>query len=405
MNLARNGIQISKDNFLVNGILYSIFYTAYFVFSFFVPLHVIPFIDNRLMVQTAFNFIIVVTLLSSSFLIHKMNSLRVVCVTSAATSVFTVLLLGVSNDTTQLFILALIAIFFGIGQVAAFKYFWESTATVERGRIAGFIGFGSLLFYLVVITAIAPVLDYTGTVLLGLVLSLGMVAVSSLKLRKAHLQAKKLEKGNYFEKRTFLLYLVPWILFSLINASLAKNISFHVSQQFPSLYVTLTILQVVAAIIGTLVAGLIADFFGRRLAVALSLTSYGLSSALAGIASQPEIFYFVYVGNGLSWGMLLTLYGFAIWGDLSNKENCAKIYSIGLAVFYATQGVGLLPLNQIFMIPLVVSSLASCVLIFLSNVPIALAPELQPSDFREKILLKMHLKAVKKIEEKSQGHG
>jgi hypothetical protein len=43
-------------------------------------------------------------------------------------------------------------------------------------------------------------------------------------------------------------------------------------------------------------------------------------------------------------------------------------------------------------------------LIFLSNIPISLAPELLPSDFRERIKLKLHMSAVKKIKRsRSQG--
>jgi hypothetical protein len=112
----------------------------------------------------------------------------------------------------------------------------------------------------------------------------------------------------------------------------------------------------------------------------------------------------VYVANGLSWGILVVMYIFVIWGDLANKENCSKMYSIGFLTFYATQGIGLLPLKQISEIPLVVSSLVGCLLIFLSNIPIFVAPELLPSDFRERMKLKLHMDAVKKIKQsRNQG--
>jgi hypothetical protein len=61
-------------------------------------------------------------------------------------------------------------------------------------------------------------------------------------------------------------------------------------------------------------------------------------------------------------------------------------------------------LGQILQIPLVISSLGSCLLIFLSNIPIFLAPELLPSDFREKMRLKLHMSAVKKMKQ-SQNQG
>jgi MFS family permease len=276
----------------------------------------------------------------------------------------------------------------------------------ERGRIAGLIGFVSLPFYFIVGVGVAETLDFPGIVMLSTVLSLGLLSVILLRPEKAVLTAKKDERGNHSEKKTVLLYSIPWVLFSLNNATLAKNISLNISQQVPpSFYFFLTILQVIGVIFGALSGGVIADFFGRKLSLAFSLTLYGISSALAGVVSINEILSFVYVANGLSWGILLTLYTFVVWGDLANKENCAKMYSIGLITFYLATSVGLLPMNQISQIPLAVSSLASCLLIFLSNIPIVLAPELLPSDFREKIKLKLHMNAIRKIRKQSQNQG
>jgi uncharacterized membrane protein YeiH len=292
-----------------------------------------------------------------------------------------------------------VGIFFSIGQLAFFTYFWNLTVPEERGRIAGLIGFVSFPFYFIVAPIIVETLDFPGIVMLSIVLSLGLLSVILLRPEKAVLTAKKDERENHSEKRTVLLYSIPWILFSLINATLAKNISLNISQQVPSsFYFFLTILQVIGVIFGAIFGGIIADFFGRRLSLAFSLTLYGISSALAGLTKINEILSFVYVANGLSWGILLTLYTFVVWGDLANKENCAKMYSIGLITLYLTIGVGLLP-TQIAQIPLVVSSLLSCLLIFLSNVPLILAPELLPSDLRERIKLKLHMRAVRKIKQ------
>jgi MFS family permease len=240
--------------------------------------------------------------------------------------------------------------------------------------------------------------------MLSVILSLGTLVAILLRPEKAVLTAKKDERGNHSEKRTVLLYSIPWILFSLINATLAKNISLNILQQVPSsFYLFLTILQAIGVIFGAICGGIIADFFGRRLSLAFSLTLYGISSALAGLTKINEILSFVYVANGLSWGILLILYSLVVWGDLANKENCAKMYSIGLIILYSTIGVGfLIPISQI---PLVVSSLVSCLLIFLSNVPLILAPELLPSDFRERIKLKLHMDTVRKIKKQSQNQG
>ena len=275
----------------------------------------------------------------------------------------------------------------------------------ERGRIAGLIGFVVLPLYLIVETAVAETLDFPRAVMLGIILSLGALVVVVLRPNKAMLTAKKDERGNHYEKRTAILYAIPWIIFSLNNMTLARSISLNILQQVSSsFYVFLTVLQVIGTIFGALCGGMIADFFGRRLSLAFSLTLYGISSALAGLFMNEAVLSFVYIANGLSWGILLTLYTFVIWGDLANKKNCARMYSIGLVIYYSTMGIGLLP-TQVFQIPLVISALASCLLIFLSNVPIVLAPELLSSDFREKMGLKLHMNAIRKINKKLQNQG
>jgi MFS family permease len=399
------GFLLTKRGFLVNLIFSFIFFTLYYVVSLYILPHVVFLsAENLLIVQASFHFTIAIALLLTSFFIHKFNKLRVIYACSIVTSIVTVLLFFVSNDIFRLIFIFVVGIFFSIGQLAFFTYFWNLTVSEERGRIGGLIGFVSFPFYFIVGVVIAETLDFPGTVMLSVILSLGTLVAILLSPEKAVLTAKKDERGNHSEKRTVLLYSIPWILFSLINATLAKNISLNILQQVPSsFYLLLTILQAIGVIFGAICGGIIADFFGRRLSLAFSLTLYGISSALAGLTKINEILSFVYVANGLSWGILLILYSLVVWGDLANKENCAKMYSIGLIILYSTIGVGfLIPISQI---PLVVSSLVSCLLIFLSNVPLILAPELLPSDFRERIKLKLHMDTVRKIKKQSQNQG
>lgn len=402
MGVLKDGVLLTKRGFTVSVFFFFIFFTLYYVLSLYVLKYVaIALSYNLLILQVSFNFTLAITLLFTSFLIRRFNKLHVIYACSAVTSIITGLLFSVSNNIFSLVCVFAAGIFFCTGQLAFFSYFWNLTVAEERGRIAGLIGFIALPFYFIVDPFIVESLDFSGVLILSISLSLGPLLVALMKPEKALLITKKDEEGNHPERRTILFYSIPWVMFSLINATLARNMSLDILRQVPSsFYVYLTLLQVTGAFFGTLFGGIIADFFGRRIILASSLTLYGISSALAGLVQNYAAYYFVYVANGLSWGMLLTLYSFVVWGDLSNKDNCAKMYSIGLATFYLTTGVGLL--TQISQISLVVSSLAACLLIFLSNVPIVLAPEILPSDFRERIRLKLHMQALKKIEKQAQ---
>lgn len=316
-----------------------------------------------------------------------------------------VLLFFTSIEVVRLIIIFGTAIFFSVGVLGLFTYFWKITSSEERGRVAGLTGFVFLPFYYFAVQVVAGTLDFHGTLLLSMLVSIGALFVIFLRPEKKVLTATKKVRGSYFEKRTIVFYVVPWILFSLVNAILAKNTSITVVQQVSSSFYLLLIgLQVIGVIFGAIIGGTIADFFGRRFALALSLTLYGTSSALVGLVQNNAMFSLVYVLNGLSWGFLLILYTFVVWGDLATEKNCTKMYAIGLAIYYSAFGFGILS-EQISQIPLVVTALLSCLLIFFSNVPIILAPELLPSDFREKIKLKMHINLLKRIYKKSKNQG
>ena len=255
-----------------------------------------------------------------------------------------------------------------------------------------------IAFYFFVVIVAADTLNFLGTILLSVVISLGTILSAFLLRTKNAESAVKRENRVYSpEKRTIFLYLIPWVIFSLINATLAKNTTLDISQQVSSsFYLVLLVLQLFGVIIGALIGGTIADLVGRRLPLALSLSLYGVSAVLSGLFINIETLAFSYIANGLSWGILFTLYIFVIWGDLANKENCAKVYSIGLVTYYSTEGIGLLTRVSA---PIIVTSLVSCLLIFMLIIPIALAPELLPSDFRRKIRMKRHMNAVKRIKQ------
>ena len=402
------GVRLTKRGFLVTMILHFTFLTWYYVFLLSVLRHAVSsFAETYVMVNASFNFIIAITLLLSSFFIHSFSKLDIIYGCSIATSIVTILLLFPSSIILRLIIIFVAGTFFSLGQLAFFTYFWELTVSEERGRVAGFVGFFSFPIFLILVS-MSETFDFFGAVMLSVILSLATLVIKLLSPRKkAILTTNKDETGYNPEKRTILLYAVPWIVYSLINATLARNMSIHVSQLVPSsyYYMILSISQLVGAVFGALGGGVISDFFGRRLSLVFSLTSYGIGSALVGLVKNYEMFVFVYVVNGLNWGILWVLYGSVVWGDLANKKSCAKSYSIGLIIFYLATGAGSLLTHQISQIPLIVSSLVSCLLIFLSNIPLILAPELLSSDFREKIKLKLYMNVVRKIRKQSQNQG
>jgi sugar phosphate permease len=357
------------------------------------------------MAYITFNLIIVITLLFGSFFIHRFNTLHVIYECSIILTAITPLLF-VSNITLRLVIIFIQGIFFSLGQLASFTYFWSLTASEERGRVVGIVGFFILPLFQI-IGPITQIIGFTGAVVITIFLSLGTLTIRLFEpKKKSSLTRKKDEEGYYHEKKTVLLYTIPWILFLLVNATLARNISSDIFESVPiSLYTFLLILQIIASGFGALVGGIVADFIGRRSAIGTSLTLFGISIVLGGLFPISGVLYFMYIVNGLTWGILWTLYFSVVWGDLGNKENVAKIYSMGLMIFYMVNGISFLFIPQISQISLVTSSFLGCLLVFLSNIPVIIAPELLPSDFRDKIKLRLHINTLKRVRKKTKNHG
>ena len=374
--------------------LFSFFFTLYFIFSSLIPIYIIPPSNDLQIIQAAINFEFAVTLIVNSFFADRINTLGLIRTSSVATIIMSVFLFLAPNDILKIAILFVIGLFFSLSLSSFITHFWKQTVPEERGRISGLIGFVALPFSFVVALLIAPNLVFFETIMLTILVNLGILLIVLFKPEKEVIAAKNRDV-NYSEKRTVLLYSVPWVLFSLVNVTLAKNASVWIAQQASSsFYLFLLGLQFVGVMFGCLLGGTVSDLLGRRLSLAISLTSYGSSAALVALFASNEVFSFVYIVNGLSWGVLFTLYVFVIWGDLANKDNCAKIYSIGLTTYFLSVGIGFLtPIS----VSIVTSSLATCLLVFLLNIPIALAPELLSPYFRERMKIRLHMKAVKNI--------
>jgi hypothetical protein len=305
----------------------------------------------------------------------------------------TLSILWIQLPELRLGLIFLAGIAFGIGQLSSLKVFWSSTQSQSRGMYGGLIALITVIFYFISRVTIAEKGALTESVLFGLIPT--FFAILLLATYRQH-SSVNIQKGNFPEKKTILLYALPWVCFCFINGTFAKAIDLPSAQVVSADLTTLILIQAVFSLIGVSVGGLIADRFGRRLSLALSVTLYGLSMAFSGFIQETAILFLAFSIEGLGWGILLTLYSFVIWGDLANEENCSKMYAIGLSIYCVSVGLGQLS-SALLQIGSTASALIACSIIFLSNLPIILAPELLSSDALRRRRMNSYLKKVKKI--------
>ena len=283
--------------------------------------------------------------------------------------------------------------------------FGDLTLPEERGRVGGLIGLFVFLLFFIVNYSIAPNLEFYGSILLCFSLSfLPFIALLFKNFRIGMIPIKK-QPETYYERRVFFLYFIPWIIFSLINATLATTTSNIIAGGVSdSLRFTLLSLQVIGVLIGVLLGGFVADILGRRFSLVFGLTFFGFSTALVGLFQTEIVYLIVYGASGLTWGILFVLYIFVVWGDLSNQDNRIKIYSFGLISYFLSLGVGSFVGSFVDVsMEIIQSAFLSVLIIFILNIPIIFAPELLPSYILERNRMRRHMGTVKKLQKKNQG--
>ena len=396
MSILSTGVRLGKREFGILSVLHLAFLTWYYRFSVYILVSIVSpeeFPTHNL----GFNLVTVLGLTLSAFLVRKMNATYTLYSWSMLTSFGTVLIFLAPNSIWGLALYYMLGGLFGVTQLVFYRYFWSLTSVEERGRVGGLLGLISLAVFPFA-TALSEGLDFSGTAALCIVSNLGVLAIKVLSPKGMQMSMPRGDdKQPNPEKRTILLYLVPWVIYSLVNATFQNAVSFQTLLGLSlSAKMSLFLLQLIGACFGAAIGGTIADFFGRKVALALGLTLYGFSTALSGTVRMYEIVLFAHLVNGLNWGIFLTIYQLVIWGDLANVNNYAGLYSLGLAVFYLCTGIGQACEPMILQVPLAVASLFSCLLIFLSNIPVILAPEPLPSSFRDKIRLKLYVYLLKR---------
>jgi MFS family permease len=231
----------------------------------------------------------------------------------------------------------------------------------------------------------------SGILLLWLSLGLG----SLLYFKPSEKLFEKKTQESYravLSNKTFLLYLVPWLMFSLINDLASKTIYAEFSS-FPSFsnnsYVIYTnLLAGICAIIW----GFLADKKGRKRLALIGFALLGIGYAALGLFPGYEAALFYVVADGIAWGAFTMLFITTLWGDIAQYRSSEKYYVIGVLPYlfsnFAGASMGTFLSQSVLSSSNTVFSFASFFL-FAATLPLFYAPETLP----EKIMKDQDLKS------------
>jgi len=300
---------------------------------------------------------------------------------------------------------ALIAFFLGIsigiGLPSCLSYFADSTQIENRGFIGGItwsgVGF-TVVFFAVLISELG-----VWEVIAALAIWRLFGGFSFLFLTRQNKKPDVQKSSSYSElvrKREILLYLFPWVMFSLINFAempILENSRVFGTEAFAFVGLAEYAFIGIFAIVG----GIIADVVGRKRVVITGFVMLGIEYAVLSIFSgSPGTLYLFMTLDGITWGLFSSVFLTAIWGDLGENHEKEKYYVLGGLPFLLANFISILIRPYASDIsPAAAFSFASFFL-FLAVIPLMYAPETLPEKAIKDRELNKYIEQAKKAKEK-----
>jgi MFS family permease len=339
--------------------------------------------------------------LAGALLVHriKRKSLFVSWILIGAISPLPLLILNFAPIPITLMTAILFGVSTGFGMPNCMEYFAKATKTENRGRYGGVIMFSSALglfsFAMIAVGTFESVVILVIWRLVSLIVFL-LTKISNENKEKV---SPKPSFGYVIRQRSFILYIIPWIMFSLVNY-LSTPVKNSVLDQS-----TVNVLAIIGNVIlglSALASGFVMDYFGRKQATIVGFALLGLSYSALGLFPTSLIGWYVYtVLGGITWGILIVVFVISIWGDISHNSPSDKYYAIGVLPFFISRYLETVLGSYISdsVLPTALFSFIAFFL-FLAVLPLVYAPETLPEKTMKDRELKGYIEKAQKVKEK-----
>jgi MFS family permease len=317
-----------------------------------------------------------------------------------AGTVMTVLLETIPNNTTSVNVLVSLSLglSIGMGLPSCLAYFADVTAPENRGISGGItwaaVGLGDLILFFV-IGALSVIL---AIIALAVWRALGFVAFFfKANKEKAPVARRRSSYRSILRHRNVLLYLLPWIMFCLVNFSEAPMLQ----RLFGDFFNFVGFLEFAISGIFAFIGGFLADLVGRKRVIITGFVTLGIEYAALSLFSQMLVSRFLYAAlDTIAWGMFATVFFMTLWGDLAEDYEKEKYYALGGLPYLLAGFLPILikPYADVIQ-PTGAFSLASFFL-FLAVVPLMYAPETLPEKKMKDRELREYLEKAKKVRKK-----
>ena len=288
---------------------------------------------------------------------------------------------------------------FGLGMPSCLAYFADFTSVENRGRLSGVIFLA--INFSAVFAVLFKMFDLPVTSMISAIWrGLGLLTFFLLRPEeKIDVETGKRRSFiSILSDKRFILYLLPWLMFCLVNR-LEEPFLRHYLE--PAFYDFLGMMESIIVGLFTFIGGMLSDWIGRKRMVIYGFVSLGLAYGVIGIApSFMYSWYFYGIIDGIAGGIFMVVFILIVWGDLSQAGVREKYYVIGSVPFFLSEVIQIPLAFYIIQIPAyAVFSLASFFL-FVAVLPLMYAPETLPERKIELRRLRKYVEKAKKAKEK-----
>ena len=401
MNLGflTKGFRISSRKFAAVTVLNSGTLAWFFLLILYLPR---PQVGGNYISQLLFVCSAIFSAVVGSFFLMRLSRRTLLTLSIFSGTISTILLAFVQGTIFEVVCLFL-GTSLGLGLPSMMAVVADYTAVEERGRVSGII----ILVTFIIAFASMEIMDIFSLPTVGVALLFAVVRSSSFlalvidKCERLVSIAKEKAHLPVTANREFLFYIFPWVMFS-IASSLAWNV---IPQPYAAEMVSLAKLRYVFIAVFGLVAGVMADRFGRKRIIYIGLIVLGVAFAMLGFSlSYTNVLWlhrlwYVYLAlSGVTWGSFFVVF-LTVPGDLSDLHSREKFYAIVAGLFSAgaipvPDFSGVLPVNSL-------SQILSIIL-FLSIVPVLRAKETLEENKIQERKMKEHVEKIGEIIKESE---
>jgi len=339
--------------------------------------------------------------------IRRLHFLYLWITLGTITSLFAIPLQS-TTITNTLSLSLLWGVSFGLGMPSCLAYFADCTLVENRGRVGG-ITFLVINISFPLIVMLSEVDLVIISIISAIWRGLGLIMLFLLKPSEKIAIEKK--KGSsmisIFHNKAFVLYLVPWFMFCLVDRFEKSVLEHFLSNSMPGV---ISFVGVVEPIIGSffiLIAGLLSDWIGRKRMVLYGFIALGFAYAIIGIA--PSIlasWYFYSIIDGAAWGIFSVIFILILWGDLSQPSTRKEYYIIGSTPFFLSSVIpSLLAPSFIELIPPYAAFSLASFFLFVAVLPLMYALETLPEKKIKLRRLRKYVEEARKVKEKHEEKG